>query len=72
MILYSHRDDQVKLMVMYVHDTTHFSARIIEHVPHSNNSKKIMFSSVEYMQVILKIQEYYRNVENRYLHRMIS
>lgn len=58
-------NDKVKLMVMYVHDATHFSARLIEHIPHSNDSKKIIFSNVEYMQVTLKIQEYYKNIENR-------
>lgn len=54
-------------MVMYLHDTTHFSARIIEYVPHANKSKKIKFSDTEYMATALKIQEYYQNVENRYV-----
>ncbi|XP_014469749.1 PREDICTED: putative ATP-dependent RNA helicase TDRD12 isoform X2 [Dinoponera quadriceps] len=60
-------NDTVKLMILYVHDTAHFSARLIGHVPSSNNSKKVMFSSAEYMQITRKIQEYYRNVENRKL-----
>ncbi|XP_019700247.1 putative ATP-dependent RNA helicase TDRD12 isoform X2 [Harpegnathos saltator] len=58
-------NDTVKLMVLYIHDTTHFSARLIEHIPHLSNSKKIPFSNVEYMQITQKIQEYYQNIENR-------
>ncbi|XP_071638869.1 putative ATP-dependent RNA helicase TDRD12 isoform X1 [Temnothorax longispinosus] len=58
-------NDKVKLMVLYVHDTTHFSARIIEHIPHSDESKKITYSNVEYMQTTAKIQNYYGNIENR-------
>lgn len=54
-------------MVIYVHDTTHFSARIIEHIPHSDESKKITYSNVEYMQTTAKIQNYYGNIENRYV-----
>ncbi|XP_024889716.1 putative ATP-dependent RNA helicase TDRD12 [Temnothorax curvispinosus] len=60
-------NDKVKLMVLYVHDTTHFSARIIEHIPHSDESKKITYSNVEYMQTTAKIQNYYGNIENRYV-----
>ncbi|XP_032684935.1 putative ATP-dependent RNA helicase TDRD12 isoform X2 [Odontomachus brunneus] len=58
-------NDTVKMMVLYVHDATHFSVRLIEHIPHSNNSKKIIFPSVEYMQITQQIQEYYQNIENR-------
>jgi len=54
-------------MVMYIHDTTHFSARIIEYMPCTNESKKIKFCDTEYMETALKIQEYYQNVENRYM-----
>ncbi|XP_036148716.1 putative ATP-dependent RNA helicase TDRD12 isoform X2 [Monomorium pharaonis] len=57
--------DKVKLVVLYIHDTTHFSARIIEHVPRSNKSEKIIYSNVEYMQTTDKIQSYYNNIENR-------
>ncbi|KAG5341799.1 VASA1 helicase, partial [Acromyrmex charruanus] len=55
--------DKVKLIVTYIHDTTHFSARILEHIPHSN--EKITFSNIEYMQNTGKIQSYYGNIENR-------
>ncbi|XP_029663616.1 putative ATP-dependent RNA helicase TDRD12 isoform X3 [Formica exsecta] len=58
-------NDKVMLMLMYVHDTTHFSARIIEHMPQSNESKQIKFFDTEYMKIAFKIQEYYQNVENR-------
>lgn len=54
-------------MVIYVHDTTHFSARIIEHIPHSDESEKVTYSNVEYMQITAKIQNYYGNIENRYV-----
>ncbi|KAL6261063.1 hypothetical protein P5V15_008590 [Pogonomyrmex californicus] len=57
-------NDKVKLMVMYIHDTTHFSARIIEHIPNSNE-KKITYSNIEYVQTAAKIQNYYSNIENR-------
>ncbi|KAG5309689.1 VASA1 helicase, partial [Acromyrmex insinuator] len=57
--------DKVKLIVTYIHDTTHFSARILEHIPHSNESEKITFSNIEYMQNTGKIQSYYGNIENR-------
>jgi len=65
----SHRDDEVKLIVIYIHDTTHFSARILEHIPHSDESKKITFSNVEYMQTTAKIQSYYGDIKNRYRKR---
>ncbi|KAG5319174.1 VASA1 helicase, partial [Pseudoatta argentina] len=55
--------DKVKLIVTYIHDTTHFSARILEHIPHSN--EKITFSNIEYMQNTGKIHSYYGNIENR-------
>ncbi|XP_025265669.1 putative ATP-dependent RNA helicase TDRD12 isoform X2 [Camponotus floridanus] len=58
-------NDKVILMVMYIHDTTHFSARIIEYMSCTNESKKIKFCDTEYMKTALKIQEYYQNVENR-------
>lgn len=64
---HSHRNDKVMLMLMYVHDTTHFSARIIKHMPQSNESKQIKFFDTEYMKIAFKIQEYYQNVENRYI-----
>lgn len=64
---YAHRNDKVKLMVIYIHDTTHFSARIIEHIPQSRESKKIVYSNVEYMQTTAKIQNYYQNIANRYV-----
>ncbi|XP_012057914.1 PREDICTED: putative ATP-dependent RNA helicase TDRD12 [Atta cephalotes] len=57
--------DKVKLIVTYIHDTTHFSARILEHIPRSNESEKITFSNIEYMQNTSKIQSYYGNIENR-------
>lgn len=59
------KNDKVILNVMYVHNTTHFSARIIEYIPQSNESKKIKFSDAEYMETAFKIQKYYKNVENR-------
>ncbi|XP_067204330.1 putative ATP-dependent RNA helicase TDRD12 [Linepithema humile] len=58
-------NDKVKLIVRYIHDTTHFSARIIDHIPQSNEFKKITFSNVEYMQITCKMQQYYQNIENR-------
>ncbi|XP_025987860.2 putative ATP-dependent RNA helicase TDRD12 isoform X1 [Solenopsis invicta] len=58
-------NDKVKLNVLYIHDTTHFSARIIEHIPHSNDSKKITYCNAEYMKISTKIQSYYGNIENR-------
>lgn len=58
-------------MVMYIHDTTHFSARIIEYISYINESKKIKFYDTEYMETALKIQEYYQNVENRYIYSYI-
>ncbi|KAL0118063.1 hypothetical protein PUN28_009027 [Cardiocondyla obscurior] len=58
-------NDKVKLVVLYIHDTTHFSARIVEHIPHSDKSDKITYSNVEYMQTAMKIQNYYGNIENR-------
>lgn len=58
-------------MVLYIHDTTHFSARVLEHIPHSNNLTKITFSNTEYMQVTDKIQKYYQNIENRYVYFII-
>ncbi|XP_050453768.1 putative ATP-dependent RNA helicase TDRD12 isoform X2 [Cataglyphis hispanica] len=58
-------NDKVMLMLTYVHNPSHFSARIIEHMPQSNQSKKIKFIDTEYMKITFKIQEYYKNVENR-------
>lgn len=63
---YFHRNDKVMLMLTNVHDTTHFSARIID-MPQSNQSEKINFIDTEYMKIKFKIQEYYQNVENRYI-----
>ncbi|XP_018404160.1 PREDICTED: putative ATP-dependent RNA helicase TDRD12 [Cyphomyrmex costatus] len=57
--------DKVKLMVIYIHDTTHFSARILEHIPLFDESKKLTFSNIEYMQNTGEIQSYYGNIENR-------
>lgn len=57
-------NDKLKLRILYIHDTTHFSARILEHIPHSN-SEKVTFSNVEYMQIAAQIQSYYGRVENR-------
>jgi len=56
---------------MHVHNASHFSARVIEHIPHSDKSKKMMFSNVEYMQTTIKLQEYYRSIKNRYAWRWI-
>lgn len=64
---YLYRDDYVKLVPMYIHDTTHFSARILEYIPHSDESKKITFSNVEYMEITAKIQSYYGNIANRFV-----
>ncbi|XP_071581111.1 putative ATP-dependent RNA helicase TDRD12 [Temnothorax nylanderi] len=58
-------NDEIKLTVLYVHDTTHFSARIIEHIPRSDETKKITYSNVEDAQTTAKIQNYYGNIKNR-------
>ncbi|XP_029178829.1 putative ATP-dependent RNA helicase TDRD12 isoform X2 [Nylanderia fulva] len=59
-------NDQVILNLMYIHDSTHFSARILEYIAHSSNQmKQIKFSDAEFAQTSFKIQEYYKNVENR-------
>lgn len=62
-----HRNDKVILKLMYIHDTTHFSARIIEYISQSSKSKRIKFSDAEFTETSLKIQKYYQNVENRYI-----
>ncbi|KMQ93903.1 atp-dependent rna helicase tdrd12 isoform x1 [Lasius niger] len=58
-------NDKVILKLMYIHDTTHFSARIIEYISQSSKSKRIKFSDAEFTETSLKIQKYYQNVENR-------
>lgn len=52
---------------MYIHNTTHLSARLIEHIPHSADSQKIKFPSEEYMKITFKMFEFYKNIENRYV-----
>lgn len=59
-------NDHVILKLMYIHDTTHFSARILEYIPHSSSqTKQIKFSDAEFTQTSFKVQKYYQNVENR-------
>ncbi|XP_017788533.1 PREDICTED: putative ATP-dependent RNA helicase TDRD12 [Habropoda laboriosa] len=57
-------NDKVKLRVVSIHDVTHFSARIISYIKF-DTSEEIEFSSTEYMQITIKIQEFYSDAKNR-------
>ncbi|OAD56630.1 Tudor domain-containing protein 12, partial [Eufriesea mexicana] len=56
--------DKVKFRVMSIHDVTHISARIISYFKF-DTLEEIKFSNAEYMQMNIKIQEFYASIENR-------
>nr|XP_012143302.1 PREDICTED: putative ATP-dependent RNA helicase TDRD12 isoform X2 [Megachile rotundata] len=56
--------DRVKFRVISIHDVTHISARVISYIK-SDTLEEIEFSNVEYIQITMKIQEFYSCVENR-------
>ncbi|CAK9807417.1 Putative ATP-dependent RNA helicase TDRD12 [Anthophora plagiata] len=57
-------NDKVKIWVVSIHNVTHFSARIISYIKF-DTSEEIEFSSAEYMQITIKIQEFYSYANNR-------
>ena len=57
-------NDKVKFRVVSVHDVTHISARVVSYIKF-DTEEEIEFSSVEYMHITMKIQEFYSSVENR-------
>ncbi|KAK2576510.1 hypothetical protein KPH14_005833 [Odynerus spinipes] len=56
--------DKVKLMLTYVHDASHFSARVIEYVK-VNSLETVVFPKDEYINITSKIQNFYGNISNR-------
>ncbi|XP_015431040.1 PREDICTED: putative ATP-dependent RNA helicase TDRD12 [Dufourea novaeangliae] len=56
--------DKVKFRVVSIHSVTQISARIISYIKH-DTLEEIEFSNVEYMQITMKIQEFYSCVDNR-------
>ncbi|XP_076234936.1 putative ATP-dependent RNA helicase TDRD12 [Calliopsis andreniformis] len=57
-------NDKVKFRVISVNDVNYVTARIISYIKF-DTLEEIDFSNVEYVQVTMKIQEFYSNIENR-------
>ncbi|XP_043604134.1 putative ATP-dependent RNA helicase TDRD12 isoform X3 [Bombus pyrosoma] len=57
-------NDKVKFRVVSIHDATHVSARIISYIKF-NTLKEVEFSTIEYLRINTRIQEFYSCVENR-------
>ncbi|CAK9822064.1 Putative ATP-dependent RNA helicase TDRD12 [Anthophora retusa] len=57
-------NDKVKFRVVSIHDVTHFSARIISYIKF-DTLEEIEFSRAEYIQITIKIQEFYSYANNR-------
>ncbi|XP_031837952.1 putative ATP-dependent RNA helicase TDRD12 isoform X5 [Nomia melanderi] len=56
--------DKVKFRIISIHNVTQISARIISYIKF-DTSEEIELSNVQYMEIIIKIQEFYSSVDNR-------
>ncbi|XP_076635891.1 putative ATP-dependent RNA helicase TDRD12 isoform X2 [Colletes latitarsis] len=57
-------NDKIKLRVLNIHDVTHISARIVSYIKF-DTLEEIELSNVDYMEITMKIQEFYSSFENR-------
>ncbi|KAG7187945.1 hypothetical protein KM043_013907 [Ampulex compressa] len=57
-------NDRVKFLVMYIHDATHFSARVLSRFD-PVIQKEVEFPAEDYILVISKVHEYFVRPENR-------
>ncbi|XP_076652361.1 putative ATP-dependent RNA helicase TDRD12 [Halictus rubicundus] len=57
-------NDKVKFRLVSIHNATQISARIISYIKF-DTLEEIELSNVEYMTIIVKIQEFYSSVDNR-------
>ncbi|KAF7395116.1 hypothetical protein HZH66_008290 [Vespula vulgaris] len=56
--------DKVKFIITYIHNASHFSARVVEYIK-ASTLEKIEFSKNEYIMLTSKIQNFYGNIDNR-------
>ncbi|XP_012284583.1 putative ATP-dependent RNA helicase TDRD12 isoform X2 [Orussus abietinus] len=63
--------DNVQLLVTYIHDATHYSARIIKYTNPDTN-KITAFPADEYARFHIKMQEYYSVFDNKKKKRGVS
>ncbi|XP_015181603.1 PREDICTED: putative ATP-dependent RNA helicase TDRD12 [Polistes dominula] len=56
--------DEVRFVITYIHDASHFSGRIINYVK-ADTSEIIEFSKNEYILLTSKIQLFFGNIKNR-------
>ena len=57
-------NDKVKFRIISVNNVNHISARMISHIKF-DTSEETEFSNVDYVQVAMKIQNFYSCIENR-------
>ncbi|KAK0082722.1 hypothetical protein PV325_009935 [Microctonus aethiopoides] len=61
--------DRMNFIITYVHNATHFSARITEYIDYNNEKHEL--SDVEHIKITTKVLHHYSNKNNRHRSREI-